>query len=400
MATNLNVNQCTYDEALQLVNHCIDLKLAVLVHGAPGLGKSTIPRDIVKQRNEDLVKSIIKVRKTKGKSIKDIEQSPRYIKEHWEVMDIRLGQYPVEDVAGLPVPIEVEKDGVKSYTTLRSLPDFLPRQGNGILLLDEINQANAIVLGAVFQLILDRKMTNGYNLPDGWSIVAACNDVEYNSDVTEFNSPINDRFVHISLKPDKKQWLEWARNNGIHANVIDFVSQASSEDLCDEQHMNDDIVFATPRSWARVSEFEKLFDEGKLSVGLLTTALTGIVGTSIATRYMMFNSGRRDGKVSLSVYKKLLLTPKNSDIETSVEPRKCLEYMVMAFRKYTVTDEQDELAVYNLTRWAYNKCGMLMEELENMWSRLYTVEEDGFVSDSAYIKENYPDAWAVVAPLF
>lgn len=398
MATNLNVNQCTYDEALQIVNHCLDLKMAVLVHGAPGLGKSTIPRDIVNQRNSDLVKSIIQVRKSKGKPTKNIEQSPRYIKEHWEVMDIRLGQYPVEDVAGLPVPIEVEKDGVKSYTTLRSLPDFLPRQGNGILLLDEINQANAVVLGAVFQLILDRKMTNGYTLPDGWSIMAACNDVEYNSDVTEFNSPINDRFVHICLKPDKRQWLKWAKNTGIHPNVIDFVSQASASDLCDEMRMNEDIVFATPRSWARVSEFERLFDDGKISLSLLTTALTGIVGASVATRYMMYNNGRRGEKVDLKAYKQLLFTPKNNDIEAAGEPRDCLEYMVQAYRRYTLNDKQDTLAMYNLTRFAYYYCNMTMEEIESMWARLYTEEEDGFVSDAAYIKDNYPDAWSIVSP--
>ena len=81
--------------------------------------------------------------------------------------DIRALLLDPVDLRGLPF---VGKDGRSQWAT----PDFLPQDGEGILFLDELNAAPAMVQASCYQLVLDRKLGE-YTLPEGWAIVAAGN---------------------------------------------------------------------------------------------------------------------------------------------------------------------------------------------------------------------------------
>ncbi len=50
-----------------------------------------------------------------------------------KVIDLRLGQIPPSDIRGLPMV----KDGISMY----ACPEWLPKDGNGILFLDELTNA-------------------------------------------------------------------------------------------------------------------------------------------------------------------------------------------------------------------------------------------------------------------
>lgn len=387
MATNLNVLKCNYEQAYEILQHCINLKMALLMHGAPGIGKSSLPSDFIKSINKKLKKKL---------------SVAEYKKQKWRVMDIRLAQYPPEDMAGIPVPVEITVNGKKQWVTLRSLPDYLPKDGNGILFLDEINQANPAVLAAVFQLILDRKMTNSYELPEGWSIVAACNDFKHNSDVTEFNAPINDRFIHIELQADTKCWLNWAKKAGLNEKVVKFIN-ANKDYLCEEQSMVDNIVFASPRSWEKVSKFEDLYDEGSITLALLTTVLSGIVGIDYVTHYLNYTRQFREEDDSydfdVQPYKDSLLAPYSQEeyFEISISSDLNFARYKQVWDDLDLEDEEESRAVYHLTKFYYNRVSSNPENILKVWDTLFELEK-GETSNASYIQENFERAWKIVYP--
>lgn len=227
-------------------------KIPVLVHGAPGIGKS----QVLKQVADELGIGFL---------------------------PLMLSQFPSEDVAGLPVPRKKDDGG---FITIRSLPDFLPTSGKGILFFDEINQAQPSVLNAIFQLILDRKLAgNSYTLPEGWVVFAACNDVEHNQNITEFEPPWNDRFLHINFKPTSDEWLKYAKekfNNKTYA----FLKSYKETIFASEREMNEKIVFQTPRSWERVSNLENSYDAGNITDEMLLWMVSGLVGSPLGLMYM------------------------------------------------------------------------------------------------------------------
>ena len=75
--------------------------------------------------------------------------------------DVRLSQLAPTDLRGLPVAVK----GISRWYP----PEFFPRQGRGVLFLDEINLAPPTMQGMAQQLILDRRV-GSYMVPDGWFI--------------------------------------------------------------------------------------------------------------------------------------------------------------------------------------------------------------------------------------
>jgi MoxR-like ATPase len=86
-------------------------------------------------------------------------------------------------------------------------PDFLPQDG-GILFLDELNAAPAMVQASCDQLVLDRKLGE-YTLPDGSAIVAAGNRDSDRAATTRMPAPLRNRFVHLDFEVDLQEWCEW-----------------------------------------------------------------------------------------------------------------------------------------------------------------------------------------------
>ena len=118
----------------------IDSKIPVFVWGNPGVGKSSIIKQIANDKN-------------------------------MEFIDLRLSLLDPTDLRGIPFFDSANKSAIWAK------PEFLPNsnsQAFGILFLDEINSAPPTVQAAAYQLILDRKIGE-YTLPMNYAIVAAGN---------------------------------------------------------------------------------------------------------------------------------------------------------------------------------------------------------------------------------
>ena len=139
----------------------------VFIWGSPGTGKSAVLHQLVSEL---------------GIALRDIRAL---------LLD------PV-DLRGLPF---LGKDGRSQWAT----PDFLPQDGEGILFLDELNAAPAMVQASCYQLVLDRKLGE-YTLPEGWAIVAAGNRDSDRAATTRMPTPLRNRFVHLNFEVDVQEW--------------------------------------------------------------------------------------------------------------------------------------------------------------------------------------------------
>ncbi len=154
------------------------------------------------------------------------------------LQDVRALLLDPVDLRGLPF---LGSDGRSKWAT----PEFLPQDGSGILFLDELNSAPAMVQASCYQLVLDRKLGE-YTLPEGWAIIAAGNRDSDRAVTTRMPTPLRNRFVHLELEVDVQEWSEWAIQEGIRPELIAFL-RFRPELL--SQPDKDAHAFPSPRSW-------------------------------------------------------------------------------------------------------------------------------------------------------
>src|SRR3990167_8288379 len=143
-------------------------------------------------------------------------------------------------------PIVDNKTGTVRWVTSE---DF-PRDGRGIIFLDELPQASPIIQSAASSLILDYRI-GSYILPPGWSVVAAGNRAGDRSSTHKMPAHISDRFFHIDYDVHFPDWKDWAIGNGIEQSVIAFLGFRP-----ELLHKFDPAERSspTPRSWEFVSD--------------------------------------------------------------------------------------------------------------------------------------------------
>jgi hypothetical protein len=128
------------------------------------------------------------------------------------VLDLSLLEPP--DLVGLPT-IE---DGRTRY----ALPRFLPREGEGILMLEELNRAERYIQQPALQLLTARTL-HEYVLPPGWACFAAINPESGDYQVTPLDAALRARFLQVPVRADRAAWLAWAGEHGVHPAVITVV---------------------------------------------------------------------------------------------------------------------------------------------------------------------------------
>jgi MoxR-like ATPase len=215
-----------------LVRH--RLMLSTMIWGPPGIGKSSV------------------VAQTAGA-------------HGLGFIDVRLSQLAPTDLRGLPVP----ENGISRWYP----PEFLPRDGAGILFLDELNLAPPTMQGMAQQLILDRRV-GSYVVPEGWFIWAAGNRKEDRAAVFDMPAPLANRFLHLEVEPDFESFKAYALEAGIHEQLLAFLSFRTTllHKLDPRQP-----AWPSPRSWAMASSLH--------SVGL---DIAPVVGAAAAAEFSAF----------------------------------------------------------------------------------------------------------------
>lgn len=191
------------------------IRISTMIWGPPGIGKSSIVAQTAQAHRLDFI-------------------------------DLRLSQLAPTDLRGLPV---AENNVSRWYP-----PEFLPRGGQGILFLDEINMAPPVMQGMAQQLILDRRV-GSYGVPDGWFIWAAGNRKEDRAAVFDMPAPLANRFLHLEVEPDFDSFKAYALQSEMHEQVLAFLSFRTSL-----LHKIDPLqpAWPSPRSWEMASRLHRV----------------------------------------------------------------------------------------------------------------------------------------------
>ena len=224
----------------------VEQKVPTFLWGAPGIGKSSIVKQIAETKKISFI-------------------------------DLRLALMDPTDLKGIPF---YDKD---THTALWAPPAFLPKEGEGILFLDELNAAPPSVQSSAYQLILDRRIGE-YELPIGWAIVAAGNRDGDRGVTYRMPSPLANRFVHFEMEVDIDDWKDWAYKKEIDNSIISYIS-LKNEHLFTFDAKSDMKSFATPRSWGYVDSILKA-DVGK---ELLLDVISGAIGREVAVGFLSFS---------------------------------------------------------------------------------------------------------------
>ncbi len=215
----------------------------------------------------------------------------------FHVEPLFLSHQEVADLIGIPT-LEKDEDGYPLTTW--SKPIWLHRFEQAakagkrcILFLDELNRAQTEVRQAALQLVLDKQI-HEHRLPKtivngvefDTFVVAAVNPADGFYQVDELDPALLDRFLHFKLHVNADSWLEWATNHKIHQTIVAYISNSK-----DKLYVKDENapIFPTPRSWAKLSELLKSYEDKKIdNHTLLYNLISGKIGHTVGAQFLTY----------------------------------------------------------------------------------------------------------------
>jgi MoxR-like ATPase len=279
----------------------------MLVWGAPGIGKTTIPSILIKAANKKIAESggstgnmmsIIVVDcstlqagdlfmpmpvKINDIDIERVKQNPviqemvkgrnmtdkdfkKYISAHssdapksWLPMWQPTGDREIDKArnaeANGSVDIVYDKDGIEMDSEVHG--------GGGILMFDEFLRADPDTLFGIAQIMMNRQTTSGYRLGSKWYCMACSNrptdDIQVNQNWQLLSDALKQRFVSVNFVPDFKEWAKWAKEKGGFDDfTIDHIGAMGADTKNSRWHNIDPTESTTgnktrqisPRSWS------------------------------------------------------------------------------------------------------------------------------------------------------
>ena len=219
-----------------------------------------------------------------------------------KLIDLRAVLLDAVDLRGIPT--------VSNGLTSWAIPSFLPRDGQGILLLDEINQAPNMVQAALLQLILDRKLGE-YVLPADWVCVAAGNREQDKTGVHKLLLSLANRFAyHLQFEFNLDDWCSWAN---VHELPAEFVAFARFSPQSFE--FNPDKItskaFFTPRTFTVAA---KIY-QAKPHPDIENELICSCIGEAEGSKLMGFLKIYRD----LPNPDLIIQNPTSSDVPTGID---------------------------------------------------------------------------------
>lgn len=226
---------------------------SVMLWGPPGVGKSQGVRQIAHEIEERT-----------GKEVR--------------ITDVRLLLFNPIDLRGIPTA------NADKTLAIWLKPQIFQMDTDediiNILFLDEISAAPQSVQAAAYQITLDR-VVGEHKLPDNCIVIAAGNRVTDKSVSFKMPKALANRLLHMEVEGSFTSWLNWAAKNGIHEKVIGFLSFRTDK-LFGFEAKNDDLAFATPRSWEMVSN---ILNNVSGSVDTMYPMIAGLIGSGLATEF-------------------------------------------------------------------------------------------------------------------
>ena len=236
-------------ELAKVLATLVEARQPAMVWGPPGAAKSEIAQQVAAAANR------------------------RYV-------DVRALLLDPVDLRGIPWR---DSDDRTRWAT----PDFLPPSndpGRWLVNLEELPSAVPMVKAALYQLVRDRKIGE-YELPEGASLIACGNRETDRGVVHSMPTPLASRFVHLEIRVDAEDWLNWGAANGIVPEALFFITY-EPELLHRFDPQSKEKAFPCPRTWEFVSNIVK--HRNGLDPSVERALFRGAVGEAAAVEFSAF----------------------------------------------------------------------------------------------------------------
>ena len=323
---------------------------AVFIWGAPGIGKSTIPKAIVKAWNEkkgdvlhkkalmvvqcgDLTIDGFSLPIPMEKSIEDYLNERPVLKDKVASQGISLDTLekikknmhkvsaeapktwlPAFKMDATQEEIDVLNDIANGYLEIKNKDGKIVKTETtegGILLFDEFFRANEEVFKIMMQIILNREYS-GYMLGNKWGILCCSNrpedDEEVRSGFEKTGAVVGTRMLAgaYNFIPSFDEWKKWAvSEGGFDAITLEFLKFDTDPDngeytnwhtiRPDEYIQRGKTAWPTPRTWSALMNELNLYKENHgyanivdIPENKLRRKADGIIGEEMAARYVEF----------------------------------------------------------------------------------------------------------------
>lgn len=234
------------------------------------------------------------------------EMSSR-LKKPFGLIDIRLGQYEVGDLIGIPRPRDtftvtnkVFKSGILTNehvvahnVTVHDLPLWFPQdpESAGYMFFDEFNRGSRETHQWAMQAVLDYRV-NFVDIPSLWRVLAACNNDMDSYSVLGLDPALYDRFFVIPFQPTQKEWEDYAEQIGVHLAILAYIRKFGGTDLDPPDKIDQGKIYPSRRSWVKFSktleEMKANGDDPMEDHDYLYHLAHGFVGPSVGVNFKEF----------------------------------------------------------------------------------------------------------------
>jgi hypothetical protein len=280
-----------YKSLALYINFAYNSKQPLLIYGDPGIGKSEVVKGIAKQIADSKSKQYVNWSEASTTQKAEALKNPS---QYFVLIDVRANKLEPTDFVGIP---DISSQAEYLETKQLKWIYFMSQpESDGILFLDEINQASPQVLRALYEVVNDRS-AGGTPFSKEFTVISAGNLG------SEFEEPIpqalTNRFTAGVLIADPEGWLEWAEKTGIDKRIIAFVKAEPGTNFY-AKPKNPDDPFPTPRQLTKLSTklkklyayYGKLAKEGKSVEVPIYKAIgdiaSGLCGVFWARKFLVF----------------------------------------------------------------------------------------------------------------
>ena len=384
---------------------------AVFIWGAPGIGKSTIPKAIVKAWNEkkgdalhkkalmvvqcgDLTIDGFSLPIPMEKSIEDYLNERPVLKDKVASQGIALDTLekikknmhkvsaeapktwlPAFKMDATQEEIDVLNDIANGYLEIKNKDGKIVKTETtegGILLFDEFFRANEEVFKIMMQIILNREYS-GYMLGNKWGILCCSNrpedDEEVRSGFEKTGAVVGTRMLAgaYNFIPSFDEWKKWAVSEGgfdaITLEFLKFDKDSSNGEYTnwhtirpDEYIQKGKTAWPTPRTWSALMNELNLYKENHGYANIvdipsekIRRMADGIIGEDMAVRYVAFLQSHAS---SIAVDAKAVLEDPDYKIPSS---SKCADVVRQIEDYVTIRYDDTDLPDVSLLMNMFNK---------------------------------------------
>lgn len=257
-----NIYRCTPRQVRRFIEEYIwPAKLVPMVTSSPGMGKSTIIRNIINAYNLHLI-------------------------------DHRASTSQPEDFTGLPEFVTVDQGTeyerrIATFTPFDLFPTTRTPKPKGkdgwAIFLDEFNSAEKEIQAASYKLALDR-MVGQFHLHPDVVIAMAGNLMTDRAIVTELSTAMQSRLVHIEMEFSFREWWEDVAMAENYDDRIMAYANWDNDFVMDFKPDHQDKTFNCPRT----IEFANRMIKTHSDISNLTPLLAGTMASGHAAAFVQF----------------------------------------------------------------------------------------------------------------